>query len=137
MKKLVSTLACALALLIWAHTPVLAIFVGTLRSDIPWKMLVYSPDFGAAVTVTSIDSRGRQVTEVFTVQPGSFIQTEPMSIPRGTRRIIIELDQGGGSVALLRVEQEAFLFQEGFCLDGLCNGGSVTRLPRVVFDVVP
>jgi hypothetical protein len=136
MKRLVSTLACALVLLIWACTPVLAIFVGTLRSDVPWKMLVFAPELGAAVTVISIDSRGRQVTDVITVQPGSFIETELMTIPRGTRRIIIELDLQGFSVALLRVEQGIFQFEEGFCGDGLCEGGSRTHLPRVVFDVV-
>ena len=127
-------LSCAIAtvaVLMMQPNPALARFAGTLRSDLPWTVDI-TPEVGGlvatAVTVTFVNARGRQDTDLFTIPNGEpvFVPYTEAKIPRGTRRIIIELDFSQSSFAQLRVGQRANVIT-------LDSGDGVAT--RFVFDL--
>lgn len=128
IKRLTCAIA-ALAMLMTQSNPALAKFAGTLRSDIPWQLNI-SPETSTstlAATITFVDSRGRQDVDLFTIHPGeSLAPYSAANIPRGTRRIIIELDSSPDALFQVRVVQGGVLIAVDVCCES----------SRVVFDVV-
>ena len=107
MKRLICALA-VIGVFVMQSNPAFAKFAGTLQSDVPWRLEI-SPELNNvmfAATITFVDSRGRQDMDIFTTQPGETLAPDNGDIPRGTRRIIIELDFGSGAAAaVVRVSQ--------------------------------
>ena len=120
----------AISVLMMHSNPAFAKFAGTVRSDVPWRVEI-SPETNLvmfAATITFVDSRGRQDTDVFTTQPGETLAPYDGNIPRGTRRIIIEVDFAptGAAGAAVKVIQ-------GTSLITVDAGGETSR---IVFDVL-
>ena len=130
--KRTKKLLCAIAtitILVTHSNPALAKFAGTLRNDAPWTLEIQSTSGTITATVTFVDSRGRQDLDLFTIQNGA--GTTPYSgatIPRGTRRIIIELDYEAGGLVSIRAQQGTTIITADSC----CESDS----SRFVFDVV-
>lgn len=136
MKRLISTFACMLALLIWTCTPAQARFLGTLQQNVPWTLEVNTTSTcGAiAVTVTFVNSRGRQDIDLFTLQPGGGTVYGAANIPRNTRRIIIEVDLPCSfDVGFVTVQQSTNIIDRDFCGAGVQDSCADRRF---VFDVV-
>jgi hypothetical protein len=120
MKRQISAVACVLAVLVWTCTPVSAEFAGRLKKNQPWTLEVTAAsanEEATAVTVVYVNSNGMQdVIDSLSVpapepMTTSFIRLAYSRIPRGTRRIIIQLSFpsiGGGSV---RVRQGDVQFE--------------------------
>ena len=127
MKRLSCALA-AISVLMMNSNPVSAKFAGTLQSDVPWRLEI-SPELNNimfAATITFVDSRGRQDMDLFTTQPGETLAPYNGNIPRGTRRIIIELDFGSGAAAaVVKVSQGT----------SIINVDAGNETSRIVFDV--
>lgn len=88
---------CLLAILVFGVTPAKSQFIGTLNQRDSWSLEFFG--LGAAdnacVTVTFIDSRGRQEVDVFTIPVGSPESTlvyDKADIGNNIRRIIINID---------------------------------------------
>jgi hypothetical protein len=137
IKRLIYALA-ALAILMMSYNPALANFKGSLQRNEPWTLRFNDVPSSYAVTVIFVDSRGRQIIDVFTVAPEqTFNGYSQANIPKDTRRIIIELDMPTGGFASIEVHQGTQQFVGEFCSDGICSDGTVTSAdPRFVFDVV-
>ena len=127
--KRFSCVLVAIGVLMMNSNPTFAKFGGTLRSDMPWQVEI-SPETNSvkfAATITFVDSRGRLDTDLFTTQPGETLVPYNGNIPRGARRIIIELDFAltGTSAAMVKVLQGGSLIT--------VNADNETS--RIVFDV--
>ena len=108
MKRLACAIA-ALAVLMIQTNPALAVFRGTVRGDLPLTFEVQPANANTAptaVTITFIDSRGRPDVEALTFEVGAGaanIQSVP--IPRGTRRIVIQVDDPPGESCRFKMAQ--------------------------------
>jgi hypothetical protein len=99
IKRIISTFACALAVLIWTCIPAQAGFYGTLQRDQPYQIEIDNTSNAsgdtAAVTVFYLSERRVVDFEIITIPGGELVGLE-FSIAKGTRRIIIELDASPG-----------------------------------------
>jgi hypothetical protein len=123
-------LACAiaaLAMLMLTCTPAQAEFDGTLQGDQPWTVDLDNSNNAeaAAVAMYSIDRMGKAEYFQIATVPGTRLVTLTVTrVPRGTLRVIIEVDPGRGrSVAVRVVQGNAFI---------LVGTGDF----RMVFDVI-
>ena len=127
MKRLTCALAVVSVFMVHSN-PVSAKFAGTLQSEVPWRLEI-SPELNGvmfAATITFVDSRGRQDMDIFTTQPGETLAPYNGNIPRGTRRIIIEVDFGpGAAAAAVKVSQGT----------STINVDASNETSRIVFDV--
>ena len=128
--KQVKRLICAIAtigMLMIQPNPALAKFIGTLHGDAPWILELQSTGLTTSATVIFVDSRGRQDVDLFTIQSGGSLTLYPgTTIPRGTRRIIIELDYAQGDLVSIRMQQGATII----------SADSESDAARFVFDVL-
>lgn len=131
-KRHVCTLAAALFAMIWAAESASAqrTFAGILRqSDQPISVeLVTSATNGGltAVTVSYLKKREVQFDFASVAAGASGFAVEEERIPRGTKRMIVEVDLPTGGTALLKIRQGV-----GLQFDFPMAQGS-----RFVFDVV-
>jgi len=109
LKRLMCAIAAVAMLLVQSHTAQ-AKFNGSLRGDQP--LLVYLAGFNAnvdstALTITFIDSRGRSDVEVATIAAHDELHFLARSgpIPKGTVRVIVEVDNPVGGACRVRMEQ--------------------------------
>src|SRR5262245_2553107 len=99
----------ALAALLMQPNAALAVFKGTMRGDLPLTFEVQpapSNTDSTAVTITFIDSKGRPDVEALTFEVGAGqgnIHSVP--IPRGTRRIVIQVDEPPGGTCFFKMTQ--------------------------------
>jgi hypothetical protein len=130
MKRITCTLA-ALAMLIWTCTPAQAEFKGTLQGNQPWTLDVDNSNNALAAGLTIFYLGAKNVDfDIHTVPGTELLTFTDLKIPRGTRRIIIEVDPPGQGDIWFRV------FQGGFVVvmhPDLARAGESFRL---VFDVV-
>jgi len=127
LKRLICAIVAGVILMMHSN-PALAKFGGNLRSDMPWTLNI-SPETstGFAATIIFVDSRGRQDIDMFTIQVNEqFTPYSAVNIPRGTRRIIIELDSPFSVGFSVRVIQGTNVI----VVDACCESS------RVVFDIV-
>ena len=126
--KRVKVLACTLAtfaMVMCTYIPAQAEFKGTLQGVLPWALEIDN-SANTEPTAVTIFYFGRNLDFVIhTVPAGGSDSLTDLKIPKGTRRIIIEVNPGNGFFAPIRVIQ----------------GGSAFASPvlgdvRLVFDVV-
>ena len=97
MKRLISTFACALAMVMLTYIPAHDEFLGTLQRDQPWTLSIDNSNNTSAAGVTIYYLWGRNVeVDIHTVAAIESLSLSDLRIPRGTRRIIIELDPSRG-----------------------------------------
>jgi hypothetical protein len=123
-------LACAivvLAMLMLTCTPAQAEFFGTLQGNQLWTV-----DFdnsnnaeAAAVAIYSIDRMGKAEYFQIATLPSTVVTLTVTRVPRGTVRVIIELDPGLGRSVAVRLIQGGNVF-----------GSPGTGDLRMVFDVI-
>ena len=132
MKRITCTLA-ALAMLIWTCTPAQAEFLGTLQGNQPWTLEVDNASNGSAAAMTIFYLGGKNVDfDIHTLAAGEAVTFTDLKIPRGTRRIIIELDPGFPYNQIGSIFIPVRVFQGSSAL-AFPAGGYTWRL---VFDVV-
>jgi hypothetical protein len=124
-------LACATAALamLMTCTPAQADWKGTLQRDLPYQILVdntnQQPGEAASGTVYYLSDRKVISVEIFTI-PGGEGVGPVFTIPKGTLRIIIEVDATFGDTTPITVTQGlGTSFQD----DGIGGG-------RLVIDVL-
>jgi len=87
----------------------LAVFKGTLRGDLPLTFEVQPANANTnstAVTITFIDSKGRPDVEALTFEVGAGeANIHSVPIPRGTRRIVIQVDDPPGGSCRFKMAQ--------------------------------
>ena len=101
----------AIAVLLSAHVPVRAEYLGTLSRDLEWTLEVVNPvPTTTSVTVFYIDRRGIAVIDVLTVgaTPEPFVKTMPKP-GRDARRIIVDVDPSPGFQVALRINSGSTL----------------------------
>ena len=132
IKKLSCAIA-ALTLLLMQSNPALAKFGGTLRGDAPWTLSI-SGAGNAAVSITFVNSKGGKDTDLFTAHAGEdLVLYGQTNIPRGTRRIIIEVDSDTGNLfgSMTTIQGTSVIVVDS------CNGADCEgAFRRIVFDVV-
>src|SRR5688572_22994957 len=94
MNRLISTLPCAVAILIWTSLPAQAEFRGALRNDIPVMVKVTAFPSNAGNTAVTVYYVGRalDVEGVFSVSPGTVFGQEFAKTGARVTRIIVEVD---------------------------------------------
>jgi hypothetical protein len=108
MKKQISAFACGIAVLVWACAPVRAEFAGRLKRSYPW-MLTFMPAStntgDSSASVIYVYSNGTQeVIDGFIEQTGESTRVVYYKIPRGTRRIIIQVNPPENGSAKVNVD---------------------------------
>ena len=108
MKRFACAIAALTALLMQPH-PVLAVFKGTVRGDLPLTFEIQPANANTNptdVTITFIDYRGRPDIEMLTFEVGAGeANIHVVSIPRGTRRIVMQVDNPVGGTCLFKMTQ--------------------------------
>jgi hypothetical protein len=108
VRRFACAIAALTALLMQPH-PALAVFKGTVRGDLPMTFDVRPTSTNSnstVVTITFIDSRGRPDVEALTFEVGAGegnIHSVP--IPRGTRRIVKQVDDPVGGTCSFKMTQ--------------------------------
>ena len=119
----------ALAMLMLTRTPAQADFEGTLQRDLPYQILIDNTanlfDETASGTVYYLSDRKVLGVEIFTC-PGAVGVGPVFTIPKGTLRIIIEVDASFGNITPITVNQG-----EGTSFQNPGVGGG-----RMVIDVL-
>jgi hypothetical protein len=88
------------------HIPAQAEFLGTLHGDQPWTLSIDNSNNGVPAGMTIFYLGGKNVDfEIHTLQGAESLILTDLKIPRGTRRIIIELDPGRGLSTFALVTQ--------------------------------
>jgi hypothetical protein len=88
------------------HIPAQAEFLGTLHGDQPWTLSIDNSNNDSAAGVTIFYLGGKNVeVDIHTLQARESLSLTDLKIPRGTRRIIIELDPGRGLSTFALVTQ--------------------------------
>lgn len=131
--KRFSCAMAALAILLVQSNSALAKLGGTVHSDEPWTLVINS-GVHTAVSVTFVGNKGKQDIDLFDLPPGQNYAYSQTRIPRGTRRIIIDLDyEGSAAPGFLTIQQGTTLFE----VDS-CSGQSdcATANARIVLEVV-
>jgi hypothetical protein len=114
MKRKISTIACAFAVLIWICAPVRAGYAGSLKKSQPWTLEVSATGGNRApiaVSVVYVYSNGTQdaVDSFFVPAPigngSSSVEAFHSKIPRGTRQVIIRVDPPNLGGALVLADQ--------------------------------
>jgi hypothetical protein len=109
-------------MLVWATEPALAAYKGRLPSGDPLTVEIGTLPGNAgptAVRVTYLSKRGERV-EFGTVPAGSDAKVvDEQPIPRGTKLIIVEIDNPVGGGALLRVIDAlgSYIYDEAVLFD--------------------
>ena len=130
MKRLTCILA-ALAMVMLTHIPAQAEFLGTLQRDQPWSLGVDNSNntHPATVTIFYLGSKDPNF-DIYTVPAVTDLNLTNFRIPKGTRRIVVEVDPSFGEPTGGLVTQQA----SGFPLfSDPARGGETFRF---VFDVV-
>jgi hypothetical protein len=105
MKKLTCMLA-ALAMVMLTHIPAQAEFLGTLQRDQTWSLEVDNSNNALAAGVTIFYLGGKNVDyDIHTAPPAELVTFTISRMPRGTTRVIIELDPGRGLQCPVRLIQ--------------------------------
>ena len=124
-------LACAiaaLAMLMLTCTPAQAEFAGTLQGNQTWTVELdnsNNPE-AAAVAIYSIDKMGKaEYFQMVTVPGVQLITLTVTKVPKGTLRVIIEVDPALGLEVFVRVIQGE---------NGFGHGGAGDF--RMVFDII-
>ncbi len=108
MKRLTCAVAALTALLMQPNAA-LAVFKGTMRGDLPLTFEVQPANANTnstAVTITFIDSKGRPDVEALTFEVGAGeANIHSVPIPRGTRRIVIQVDDPPGGSCRFKMAQ--------------------------------
>ena len=123
-------LACAiaaLAMLMLTCTPAQAEFDGTLQGNQTWTVELDNSNNAeaAAVAIYSIDKMGKAEYFQIATLPGTQLVTLTVTkVPKGTVRVIIEVDSGPGRSVATRVVQGNPFISPG------------TEDFRMVFDVI-
>ena len=94
LKRFISTFACALAVLTSTCVPVQADFYRTLQRNQPWSVVGDNTNnlSPSAITVFYLGRHGVLDLEIITIPGHEGGGGVDLRIPKGTRRIIIELD---------------------------------------------
>jgi hypothetical protein len=133
MYRLISTFACAVAMLIWTCPPAQADFKGDLKSDTPVTVEFTSGAGNAGGTHVAVYylGRGLDVEAVFSVPAGTSFAQECSKPGSRVKRIIVEVDLPVGGEGVVRVSQGAGTQFE----IGIINTGN-GQTNRFVFGVV-
>jgi hypothetical protein len=118
----------ALAMLIWTCTPAQAEFDGTLQGNQLWTVELDNSNNAeaAAAAIYSIDKMGKaEYFQIATVPGVQLITLTVTKVPKGTVRVIIEVDPALGLSVAVRVIQGENAFGHGGAGDF-----------RMVFDVI-
>src|SRR5256886_17455524 len=92
VKRMISTFACAVAVLIWTCAPVQAEFFGTLRSDQDWVINVDNSSSNAVSSI-SVNCLGKKPQNFeFTLPPGGRAQYPFAKVGKDVTRIVIYMD---------------------------------------------
>jgi len=109
MKRMISTFACAFAMLMLTNIPAQAQanlnFLGTLQRDQPWHVDLDNSNNLAPAAVTIFYLGKTLDFDIFTVAGATSFTVGDSKFPRGIRRIIIEVSVPRGmSVAVLVIQ---------------------------------
>ena len=108
IKRLTCAIAALTALLMQPHAA-LAVYKGTMRGDLPLTFEVQPANANTNstdVTITFIDTRGRPDVETLTFEVGAGeANIHSVSMPRGIRRIVIQVDNPPGEACRFRMAQ--------------------------------
>ena len=133
INRLISTFACAIAVLIWTCAPAQARFKGTLQRGAAWSVQISGANANTDDTAVTVFYLGDNVDAqvITTVKPGEIFSKTFAKIPRHVKRIIIEVDlpEDGSGSAFVVVSQKLNLYEEVFIAGSPSEG-------RWVFDVV-
>jgi hypothetical protein len=93
-------------MLMLTYIPAQAEFMGTLQKDQPWTLSIDNSNNPVPAGVTIFYLGGKNVDfDIHTLQALELLSLTDLRIPRGTRRIIIELDPGRGLSTFALVTQ--------------------------------
>jgi hypothetical protein len=131
MKRMICTLA-AFAMLVLVNSPAQAEYTGTLQGDQLWLLEIDSGSVSTIAVTIFYLGKSLDVGPIVSVPTGTTVQLADLKIPKGTRRIIIEVDPPGtpGCVAAMRVVQGSIVYSADICAP---SGGESSRF---VLDVV-
>ena len=121
MKRMISTFACAVAVLIWTCAPAQAEFFGTLRSDQDWVINVDNSSSYAASSISVNFLSKKPQNFGFTLPAGGRAQYPFAKVGRDVTRIIIYMDPPKGGTMTLEVAQNNSMVET-------CTGGYGCRL---------
>lgn len=134
MKRMISALACAVAVLIWTCAPVSAEFMGRLKKNQTWSLEVTAASANkdaVSVTVVHVHANGtHDAVDSFSVpapEPGTTSRVDVAygRIPRGTRRVMIQVNVPAVGAAIAIVRQGEVLVES-----------QMTDDEQLVWDVV-
>ena len=115
VRRFACTIAALTALLMQPHAA-LAVFKGTVRGDVPLTFEVQPNNSNTnptVVTITFIDSRGRPDVETLTFEIGAGeANIHSITIPRGTRRIVMQVDSPPGETCRFTMKQGVNSFRD-------------------------
>ena len=121
MKRMISTFAYAVAVLIWTCAPVQAEFFGTLRSDQDWMINVDNSSSNGVSSI-SVNFLGKKPQNFeFTLPPGGRAQYPFAKVGKDVTRIVIYMDPPKGETLVLEVAQNSSNVET-------CTGGYGCRL---------
>ena len=119
MNRLIATFVCALAMVMLTCIPAQAEFYGTLQQNQPWSLEVDNSSNASSAAVTIFYVGKTLDADKYTVPKLELVTLNVTKMPRGTTRVIIEVDPGNGNNYTDSMCVPLRLFQGGAC--GCCG----------------